>query len=81
MSDKPNIMEKIELNKIPEKWINKFKREYIINQKNQYNLMGIDFDLSDLEIEENIKRFFSKCIFFYSPYYFCYYYAEIKKFN
>lgn len=76
MHDKTNIMIQIELKEVPEKYIKKFKREYILEQKKEYKAMGMNYNLTDLQIDEDINYFFRKCLFFYDPFNFTFFYSK-----
>lgn len=73
-------MIQIELKEVPEKYIKKFKREYILEQKKEYKAMGMNYNLTDLQINEDINYFFSKCLFFHNPSGFTYFYSKLIKF-
>tara|TARA_R110000782_G_scaffold260314_1_gene351503 strand:+ start:265 stop:489 length:225 start_codon:yes stop_codon:yes gene_type:complete len=72
-------MKQVDIKEVPLNYIKKLKIEYILNKKKQYKLMGINFNLTETEVNEDVSYFFSKCLFFYDPFFLVYFYSSIKK--
>jgi hypothetical protein len=72
-------MEKIELKKLPERYINYLKKEFEEQLMLKYKLMGVNFDLNESEIKTEFNKYFENLIFFYDKFKMRYYYAEIKR--
>ena len=71
-------MKQIYFNELPKELVDKLMSEYKDKMKKDYQEMGMDFNLTELEIKETALDFFrNRCVFF-SDHNSNYKYAELK---